>query len=72
MGEFGIIGLLLFLIFFWKLFKNGGSINKLMIGYFLAILLLDNWIEFPRVAIAFVCMYYLIKEEDNKESVDKV
>ncbi|WP_029452147.1 hypothetical protein [Clostridium algidicarnis] len=72
MGEFGLIGILLFLIFFWKLFKNGGNINKLMIGYFLAILLLDNWIEFPRVAIAFVCMYYLIKEEDSQEYVDKV
>lgn len=63
MGEFGIIGFFVFISFFIKLFIKGNDINKLTIFYFLGILLLDNWIEFPKISMIFLSTYFLAKNK---------
>ncbi|WP_055666463.1 hypothetical protein [Desnuesiella massiliensis] len=67
MGEFGIIGFFAFMLFFIKLFIKGNDINKLTIIYFLGILLLDNWIEFPKISMIFLSTYFLAKNNFLRE-----
>ncbi len=65
-GEFGIIGLLLFLIIIWKLFRNSKMNSKIFILFFLFSCFIENYLEFEKVMLLVFLLYFLETEIEKK------
>jgi hypothetical protein len=61
MGEFGLIGLGLFLLIFGGLILKQKGIIRLTIIYFLCIFIVDNWTEYPKVVLVFESVLFYMK-----------
>ncbi|MEW8956620.1 hypothetical protein [Clostridium sp.] len=71
MGELGYIGIFVVLALILTNFVRSDN-NKLTILYFSIILIIDNWVEYPKISVLFFVTYYLIESYClNKESKTK-
>jgi hypothetical protein len=65
MGEFGIIGIALFLFWIFRILYKEKSINRLSIIFFSCILLIDNYLEFYKIVLIIYCSYYYIRSSSK-------
>jgi hypothetical protein len=68
MGEFGVIGVLMFFGFFYYLFRETKEESRVILLFFLLLCFNENWIEFGKVALFFWMSLYFaqpLKEIDN-------
>jgi hypothetical protein len=60
MGEFGYIGFVAIMLMFLVWFIKSKGDNKLLLAYILTIMALDNYLEYPKIAVAFWAVYIVI------------
>lgn len=58
MGEFGIVGVLMFFGFFYKLFKKTKEESRVILLFFMLLCFNENWIEFGKIALFFWMSLY--------------
>ncbi|SHE37418.1 hypothetical protein [Clostridium fallax] len=62
MGEFGYIGVILFAVALILLLFKSNRYNGLTLIYFAITLSLDNYMEYPKIALMFWITYFLIEQ----------
>ncbi|MDJ8959097.1 hypothetical protein ACV3R4_10000 [Clostridium perfringens] len=59
MGEFGLVGLIMFFVFFLNLLLKVKSYKKILILFFLGICFMDNWVEYYKVTFILWSMIFI-------------
>ncbi len=65
-GELGIIGLLVFMIIIFKLFRNSKINSKIFLLFFLFSCFIENYLEFEKVMLLVFLLYFLESESEKK------
>lgn len=60
MGEFGYLGIIVFISIAVYAFIKSKNVNKLLLAYFLMTLFFDNYLEYPKISLLFICCYFII------------
>ncbi|GLC29729.1 hypothetical protein [Clostridium omnivorum] len=72
MGEFGMIGLLIFIAFMFYIFKHVKNEGKAIIIFFVLICFFENWIEFAKVVMFFWMFLFNDYKKDETNSNAKI
>ncbi len=64
-GEYGLFGVLIFIMIFIYLFKKSNKYSKIFLLFFIFSCFIENYLEFSKVVTLLLMLYYLNKEKIN-------
>lgn len=65
-GEYGVVGLIIFLAYVYVLQKNRSKEIKVLILFFIGCLVIDNFLEYTKVVTVFFANYCLYNNNGNE------